>query len=36
MENWYSEIEEYDFKNPKDFECMEFTQLSGKIRKNFG
>ena len=36
MEKWYSEIEQYDFKEPKDFECMEFAQMIWKDSKKFG
>ena len=36
MEIWYNEIEQYDFKNPKEQECLEFTNMIWKNSKLFG
>ena len=36
MDMWYDEKEEYDFQEPKEYECYNFTQMIWKNSKNFG
>ena len=36
MEDWYKENKNYDYNNPIDFECNNFTQMIWKDSTNFG
>ena len=36
MDKWYDEIKNYNFIEPNEFECVDFTQMIWKNSKNFG
>ena len=36
MSKWYEEKNDYDFQDPKQFECCNFSQMIWKNSKKFG